>query len=168
MIFPKHKHPSGLPPAPNLLWLPLAHRIPSECLSQAAPKPVPSIHSRCPAPFSKVPNTVSQQLCPAAHSSLHLPKRKVWHRAIRLQDLSCLRSLQWPPLSASVPFSLSCLAPSPFLLSPHASRTAMAPAKQLTIMFKTKRETEKNRQRDKTKCIPSPDTKQESTSSRHG
>ena len=76
-----------------------------------------------------------------------MPKRKVWHRAIRLQDLSCLRSLQWSPLSASVPFSLSCLAPSPFLLSPHASRTAMAPAKQLTIMFKTKRETEKNHER---------------------
>ena len=85
--------------------------------------------------------------CSAFGGWVRMPKRKVWHRAIRLQDLSCLRSLQWPPLSASVPFSLSCLAPSPFLLSPHASRTAMAPAKQLTIMFKTKRETEKNHER---------------------
>lgn len=63
MIFPKHKHPSGLPPAPNLPWLPLPHKIPSKCLSQAAPKPVPSIHSCCPAPFSKVPNTQSADSC---------------------------------------------------------------------------------------------------------
>lgn len=44
-------------------------------------------------------------------------------------------------------FSLSCLIPSPFLLDPHASGIEMSPANQWTIVFKTKRETEKNPER---------------------